>query len=161
MHAHVAKTTTYSAAAHAPSPSCCPRLWDTVPACPAPRDTYTIHRRRRTLNTCVHACSEAVMLCVCTAMPHPLTPTPYPASSIALCMCMHRLSWPANFSRSVIQPDIYCICIYTYKTLFGCSKIRINPHVSSWVRVELELNSTSIHSNTCGLRWIRQHPNKA
>jgi len=30
-----------------------------------------------------------------------------------------------------------------------------------WVRVELELSSIIIHSNTCGSRWIRQYPNKA
>ena len=46
-------------------------------------------------------------------------------------------------------------------TVFGCSRIYINPHVLRWVGVELELNSTSIHSNTCGLRSIRQRPNKA
>jgi len=45
--------------------------------------------------------------------------------------------------------------------LFGRSRIRINPHVLVWVGVELKLNFTTIHSNTCGLRWIRQHPNKA
>jgi hypothetical protein len=44
------------------------------------------------------------------------------------------------------------LCHYFVEALFGCSEIRINPHVLSWVRVELELNSTSIHSNTCGLR---------
>ena len=46
------------------------------------------------------------------------------------------------------------------KALFGCIQIRINPYVLEWVRVELELNSTQIHSNTCRLRSIRQHPNK-
>ena len=38
------------------------------------------------------------------------------------------------------------------KALFGCSRIRINPHVLGWIGVDLELNSTLIHSNTCGLR---------
>jgi len=36
----------------------------------------------------------------------------------------------------------------------------INPHVLRWIRVELELNSTPIHSKTYRLRWIRQQPNK-
>ena len=38
------------------------------------------------------------------------------------------------------------------KALFGYSRIRINPHMLGWIVVELELNSTPIHSNTCGLR---------
>ena len=48
-----------------------------------------------------------------------------------------------------------------HKTSFGCSRIYIDPRVLRWVGVELELNSTPIHSNTCGLRSIQQHPNKA
>ena len=46
------------------------------------------------------------------------------------------------------------------RALFGCSQIHINPYILRWVEVKLELNSTPIHFNTCGLRWIRQHPNK-
>ena len=42
--------------------------------------------------------------------------------------------------------------IKNLKALFGCSRIHINPHVLGWVGVELKLNSTPIHSNTCGLR---------
>ena len=38
------------------------------------------------------------------------------------------------------------------KALFGCSRIRINPHVLGWIGLELELNFTTIHYNTCGLR---------
>ena len=38
------------------------------------------------------------------------------------------------------------------KALFGCSLIHFNPHVLVWIGVELELNYTPIHPNTCGLR---------
>jgi len=38
------------------------------------------------------------------------------------------------------------------QALFGCSRIRINPYVLGWIGVELELNFTPIHSNTCGLK---------
>ena len=47
------------------------------------------------------------------------------------------------------------------ESLFGCSRIHINPHVLRWIGVELELNSTPIHTNTHGLKKIRQHPKKA
>jgi hypothetical protein len=42
----------------------------------------------------------------------------------------------------------------TLKALFGfgCSRIRINPHVLVWVGVELKLNSNPIHFNTYELR---------
>jgi len=33
--------------------------------------------------------------------------------------------------------------------------------VLGWIGVKLELNFIPIHSNTCGLRGIRQHPNMA
>jgi len=48
-----------------------------------------------------------------------------------------------------------------FKTLFGCGRIHINPHVLWWIEMEFELNSTPIHTNTHKLKWIQQHPNKA
>jgi len=36
--------------------------------------------------------------------------------------------------------------------LFGCSHIHINLHVLRWIGVELELDSTPIHTNTHGLK---------
>jgi hypothetical protein len=48
-----------------------------------------------------------------------------------------------------------------FRSLFRCSRIRINPHVLRWIGVKFELNYTPIHPNSCGLRWIRLHPNKA
>jgi hypothetical protein len=45
------------------------------------------------------------------------------------------------------------------KALFGCSRIRINPHVLGWIVVKLELNSTSIHFNTCEFDNIQTRPN--
>ena len=62
-----------------------------------------------------------------------------------------------------VPPLVSCVStrIKIHQALFGCSRIRINPHMLGWIGVEIELNSTSIHSNTCGLKWIRQHPNKA
>jgi hypothetical protein len=38
------------------------------------------------------------------------------------------------------------------QVLFGCNDIRINPYVLRWFGVDIELNFTPIHSNTCGLR---------
>ena len=32
------------------------------------------------------------------------------------------------------------------EALFGCHQIRINTHVLRWIRVEIELKSTPIHS---------------
>ena len=41
----------------------------------------------------------------------------------------------------------YSLCgMWMLKALFGCSRIRITPHVLVWIGVELELNSTPIHS---------------
>jgi len=39
-----------------------------------------------------------------------------------------------------------------YELSFGFSRIRINPYVLGWIGVEPKLNSTLIHSNTCGLK---------
>ena len=38
------------------------------------------------------------------------------------------------------------------QALFEYSWIRINPRMSGWIEVELEINYTSIHVNTRGLR---------
>lgn len=46
------------------------------------------------------------------------------------------------------------------KALFGYTCIHLNPCVLEWIGVELCLISTTIHSHTRGLRWIRVHPNK-
>jgi hypothetical protein len=63
---------------------------------------------------------------------------------------------------SLVMRSRYIFMNQTHrKALFGCSRVCINPHVLGWMRVELELNSTLTYSNTCGLRGIRQHPNKA
>jgi len=46
------------------------------------------------------------------------------------------------------------------QALFGCCRIHLNPHVLEWIGVEFSSSSTPIHTNTCGLMWIRLHPNK-
>ena len=38
------------------------------------------------------------------------------------------------------------------KALIGCSRIRINPYMLEWSKVEVELNSVPIYLNTYGLR---------
>ena len=57
-------------------------------------------------------------------------------------------------SKNIINPCTArppCIDLMTW-ALFGCSRICINPYVLGWIGVELKLNSTPIHPNTCGLR---------
>ena len=46
---------------------------------------------------------------------------------------------------------MYVVTIRTTKALFRYSRIYINSHVLGQIGVELELNSTLIYPNTCGL----------
>lgn len=46
-------------------------------------------------------------------------------------------------------------------SLFGYSQNHFNPHVLRWTWVWFYLCSTPIQLNTCGLKWIREYPNKS
>jgi len=70
-----------------------------------------------------------------------------------------------EFTYFVHSPPAYtCIHLWVIffpvKALFGCCRIHFNPYVLVWVEVEFSSSFTPIHLNTCGLMWIRLHPNK-
>ena len=57
-----------------------------------------------------------------------------------------------HFSFALNLYNMYSKYPLNIQALFGCSRIRINPHVLGWIGVKLELNSTPIYFNTCELR---------
>jgi hypothetical protein len=47
------------------------------------------------------------------------------------------------------------------KALFACACINLNSYVLKYIGVKIKLISIPFHSNTCRLRRIHMHPNKA
>jgi hypothetical protein len=60
-----------------------------------------------------------------------------------------------------IPPPTHAHNQNTFWVLFGCCRLRLNPHVLEWIGVKFSSSSTLIHPSTCGLMRIRLNLNKA